>query len=200
MNDRRSMSSRSITSPAAAFERDVQARTARRQAFFVPSVFGVESHLLDLCDRLAAHMRLDFVSLPDAGTKGGVLTDMRATARGVVDEILRRQPEGQISLVGYSFGASVALEVATQLEAASRRIAFLGILDGPFRPPEVEGLGTPRRSAPRRIAKDVAVEATTVDGFRPPAGLSADVAGRDGPGKNPSPSDARCSGIFATRP
>ena len=132
------------------------------QAFFIPSVFGDEPHLVDLRDRLRGCLALDLVALPDAGARGAILTDMQATGRGVADEILRRQPTGPLALIGYSFGASVALEVAAQLTRAGRTIAFLGILDGPFSPPDVSGTsgGTPHPAASRQFVKAVVVEAT----------------------------------------
>ena len=137
-------------------------RAGEMQAFFIPSVFGDEPHLADLRDRLSGCLALDLVALPDAGAPGAILTNMQATGRGVADEILRRQPSGPIALVGYSFGASVALEVAAQMTRAGRTIAFLGILDGPFSPPDVPGAsgGTPPPGAPRKRVRTVVVDAT----------------------------------------
>lgn len=130
-------------------------------AFLIPSVFGDEPQLADLRGRLRGLVRFDVLALPDAGARGTLLTDMAATGRMLVAEILRRRPAGPVSLVGYSFGASMALEVAAQLADAGRRVAFLAVLDGPFEPPTV----APRPSddsvlaAPRRLLKSVAVDA-----------------------------------------
>ena len=84
-----------------------------------------------------------------------------ATGRVLVDEIARRQPAGAVSLVGYSFGASMALEVAAQLAEAGRTVGFLAALDGPFDPPTArsKGGGGSLLAAPRRLLKSVAVDA-----------------------------------------
>lgn len=47
-----------------------------------------------------------------------------------VQTIRKRQPHGPYALIGYSFGAPVAFEVAKSLEAQGERVAFLGCLDG----------------------------------------------------------------------
>jgi thioesterase domain-containing protein len=54
---------------------------------------------------------------------------LSATAMEVAAEIARRQPDGDIRLMGYSYGAALAYEVASQLQAHGRRVAFLGLID-----------------------------------------------------------------------
>jgi thioesterase domain-containing protein len=46
-----------------------------------------------------------------------------------VAELRAAQPHGPYYLGGFSFGGSVALEMAQQLHAAGERVAFLGIID-----------------------------------------------------------------------
>lgn len=102
------------------------------EAFVLPGSFGDEPQLVDLRRAVQGDVTLDLVEIPDLSAANAVLTDMAATGRFVADEITRRKPAGPLSIVGYSFGASLSLEVAAQLQARGRRIAFLGILDGPF--------------------------------------------------------------------
>lgn len=107
--------------------------------FVVPGVCGDEPDLVLFRDRLRDHYDLAVVDLPDAGSPGSVLTDMRATAAFVTDQIMRYQPAGPVSLVGFSFGASTALEVAAQLADQGRSTSFLAVLDGPFASEEMQG-------------------------------------------------------------
>jgi aspartate racemase len=44
-------------------------------------------------------------------------------------EVLKVQPEGPYYLAGYSFGGTVAYELAQQLVAMGREVAFLGMID-----------------------------------------------------------------------
>lgn len=102
-------------------------------AFLVPGALGVDPPLENLRTRLSDEVRLDLVDMPDIGCLGSVIASIPATAEIVAADIVRRCPSGVLSLVGFSFGGSVALEVATQLSRAGRDIAFLGILDAPFK-------------------------------------------------------------------
>jgi acyl-CoA synthetase (AMP-forming)/AMP-acid ligase II/thioesterase domain-containing protein len=47
-----------------------------------------------------------------------------------VTAIRTRQPHGPYAIAGYSFGASIAFEVAKALEAQNERVAFCGSIDG----------------------------------------------------------------------
>lgn len=140
-----------------------KARTDRKDAkplkgFMVPSVFGDEPPLANLRRDVRDELTLEVLALPDTHARGRLLSDMAATGRVLTQEILDRQPTGPVAVVGFSFGASLALEVAGQLERAGRRVSFLGILDGPFDPPEMPKPGAaPRRSTVRRLFKPVAV-------------------------------------------
>lgn len=102
------------------------------KAFLLPGVYGDEPQIACFRRRMSARLSLDLVDLPHLGASGPVLSSMALTAERVGDEILRRQPTGALRILGYSFGASLALAVAARLEGQGRPIAFLGILDGPF--------------------------------------------------------------------
>lgn len=107
--------------------------------FLLPGVCGDEPDLVVFRSRLREHFRFIVVELPDAGSRGAVLTDVRATAAFVTAQITHHQPTGPVSLIGFSFGASTALEVAAQLTDQGRAITFLGVLDGPFASDEMQG-------------------------------------------------------------
>lgn len=133
------------------------------EAFFLAGVGGDEPEFDDLKARLAPLLRLVPATYPDAGARGAVLSDMAATAEVVVADIVRRRAAGPLALVGYSFGGSLALEVAAQLTRAGRTVDFLCVLDAPFRMQELRGLFEVLRlaTAPRRAVKKV-VEAATL--------------------------------------
>lgn len=102
------------------------------RAFLIPGVFGDEPALVEFRRRLRSHVQFDLVILPEAGASGALLTSMAATAAVIAEQIVERQPAGDIRLIGFSFGASAALETAVHLTRAGRTVSFLGILDGPF--------------------------------------------------------------------
>lgn len=62
-------------------------------------------------------------------TAAAPLDDMSALARFYVTHVRALQPEGPYTLLGYSFGASVAVEMALQLQAAGC-VARVVLVDG----------------------------------------------------------------------
>lgn len=58
-----------------------------------------------------------------------------ATWESIVDdylnEILRVQKSGAYSLLGWSLGGDLAMEVASRLERMGKRVAFVGLIDSP---------------------------------------------------------------------
>lgn len=137
------------------------------KAFLIPSVFGDEPQLQDLRRRLQDTISFDLLAMPDVGARGSLLTDMAATGQDLVGEILRRSPAGPLALVGYSFGASMALEVAAQLSDVGREVVFLAVLDGPFEPPKVgqrQSAGVPPAGS-RKLLKFIVVNAIRSMGF-----------------------------------
>ena len=101
--------------------------------FLLPGLFGDEPKLIHLRERLADRMKFITLKIPDIEASESLLSSLPEIGSIVADEIVRRQPSGPISIAGYSFGASVALEVATQLTRANRTIGYLCILDGAFK-------------------------------------------------------------------
>ena len=108
------------------------------RAFLLPAILGDEPQLADFRGKLDGRIQFELLALPDDGAPAALLSSMQQTARVIADEIVRRQPAGAIALMGFSFGASLALEVAAQLTAGQRTVSFLGILDGAFRTNELK--------------------------------------------------------------
>ncbi len=130
------------------------------RAFLIPGVFGDEPRLRHLRDVVRGTIDLDLLHLPTTDAPNRILADMAETARGLVTQIDASRRSGPVAIVGYSFGASMALEVACQLTRSGRTVSFLGILDGPFEPPVLveqrRGMGT----IPCKLLKAAAVEVT----------------------------------------
>ncbi|MDQ1141183.1 amino acid adenylation domain-containing protein [Pedobacter agri] len=57
------------------------------------------------------------------------LDDIEQIAADYIKELLQSNQEGPYSLIGYSSGGIIALEMAYQLEKIGKKISFLGLLD-----------------------------------------------------------------------
>ena len=117
---------------------DASLPTGRHQGgktwvFLLPGVYGDEPQLNDFRVLLAGRLEFHTIDLPDLKAPLSVLSSIPETARVVVEDILHVQRDGIIYIVGFSFGASLAVEVVAQLEHAGRDIAYLGLIDAPLK-------------------------------------------------------------------
>ena len=80
--------------------------------------------------------------LPAAGSGGVVPSSLAEVAGRSVEHVVAVHPDGPYCLGGYSFGGRLAFEIARQLTAVGRRVAFLGLIDtyGPGYPPPLPPL------------------------------------------------------------
>ncbi len=123
---------------------DAESRSEHRaRVFLLPGLLGDEPKLMHLRHRLAGQIEFVLLKLPDIAAPASLLSSLHAIGQVIVDEIVHRQPAGPVSIAGYSFGASVALEVATQLRRLDRSVGYLCILDGAFK---VDDLRRPFRA------------------------------------------------------
>ncbi|MEY9872695.1 nonribosomal peptide synthetase DhbF [Streptacidiphilus sp. MAP12-33] len=60
----------------------------------------------------------------------GAPSDLAAMAKGYLEEVRTVQPHGPYHLLGWSFGAGVAHEMAVQLQQSGEEVALLAMLDG----------------------------------------------------------------------
>lgn len=104
--------------------------SAKPLLFLVPGILGDEPRLAQFRRSLDHQLAFETLTLPDLETPVRVLRSIPATAAMLADAVTRLQPEGDIRLAGYSFGAMVAQEIAYQLESRGRRVIFLAALDG----------------------------------------------------------------------
>jgi thioesterase domain-containing protein/acyl carrier protein len=75
--------------------------------------------------------------LPSLGSGGVIPSSLAEIAARFVEHLVAAQPDDRYYLGGYSFGGRLAFEMARQLDAVGRRVAFLGLIDtyGPGYPP-----------------------------------------------------------------
>jgi thioesterase domain-containing protein len=73
-----------------------------------------------------------FYALRPPGFNDGeqYFSTVRQMVSTYVDAIMRVQPQGSYAIAGYSLGCSIAYEVAQELEARGRQVAFLAAIDG----------------------------------------------------------------------
>ena len=101
----------------------------RPSLFFMTGLGGHQLRMVHAWQAKLPQFAFILVDAPGLDQPRSVLTDLKATALQVADDIAQRQPEGDIRLAGYSFGGALAYEVAGHLIARGRRIAFLGLID-----------------------------------------------------------------------
>src|SRR5262249_40189569 len=102
---------------------------AGRPIFFVPGGGG-RAFRVERLPRAADLGRPAFAVQLPVVTPGA---DLPETLQGLAAEYVRQlceaQPEGPFDLIGYSFGGRLAFEMACQLVATGRPVAFLGLFD-----------------------------------------------------------------------
>ncbi|XP_049273436.1 fatty acid synthase-like [Rhipicephalus sanguineus] len=96
----------------------------RSPVFFIHSLQGHVANLLEL----ASHLPMRAVGMqwtPDTPVRS-----VEGIATAYLQRLKEVQPKGPYSLVGYSLGATVAFEMAVQLQSAGESVGSLILLDG----------------------------------------------------------------------
>lgn len=114
---------------AASLDRCAEPADARPHMFLLPGLLGDEPRLGRFRNALAGHIRFTLLDLPDVESPASVIGDIERCARIAADRLESQQPEGAISIAGYSIGGVVALATAALLGARGREIALLVLLD-----------------------------------------------------------------------
>ena len=104
--------------------------TARETLHCLPGVGGLAAFTyLPIAGEVAGEFRCLGYQLPGAGDGETPMRSFRAMASLLADRIVAQTPEGEIHLMGYSFGGHLAVEIATMLAARGRSVATLVVLD-----------------------------------------------------------------------
>ena len=100
-----------------------------RPLFCFPGIGGDVSCFQKLADSLGGARGVQGVFFPDFGREENNPRTMEELAAYCWKEMQRAQPDGPYFLAGYSFGGSVAYEVAQQIAAEGKGVAMLALLD-----------------------------------------------------------------------
>jgi thioesterase domain-containing protein/acyl carrier protein len=111
--------------------------------FLVPGLFGDEPILAEFRKSLAGQVRFDTLPPPDIDQPISVLSDLKATAGLLVDQIQARQPTGPLYIGGYSVGGLIAFQAANDLIAAGREVRLVCLFDALLRVNPLAQLGAP---------------------------------------------------------
>lgn len=105
------------------------AGTGPAPVFMWPGLGGYPMNLRPLAEKIAGH-RFRCYGVQTYGLNVGeeLDPDITSMARRDIEAIRRIKPSGPYNLIGYSFGARVAFEVAHQLEAAGEVVTRLILL------------------------------------------------------------------------
>ena len=108
---------------------ELQPHGSRPPFFCVHPVGGEVLCFVNLAREMAPDQPFYGISADRAGGVEKTVPHIKGMAARYIEEIRRFQPEGPYFLGGYSFGGSVAFEMAQQLVAQGQNVALLAILD-----------------------------------------------------------------------
>ncbi len=113
--------------------------------FLVHALSGVYLFWRPLINHLGNDRPIYGLTLPEKDGIPQPFSDFKALAAYHVENMCAVQPEGPFNLAGYCFGATLAFEIAQQLVARGREVAFLGSIDWGPSPTYRNGESSPSR-------------------------------------------------------
>ncbi len=102
---------------------------SRPPLFLVPGSIGYGPSLSAFGATLSDVAHVTTIRYPNLGAITAGQSTIADMAAGAMDQIRQVQPSGDVRLLSYSLGGGVAFEVARQLIAEGRTVAFFGVLD-----------------------------------------------------------------------
>jgi len=108
---------------------ELQPQGSRPPFFCVHPVGGEILCFVNLAREMAPDQPFYGICADRAGEVERTAPHIKGMAARYIEEIRRFQPDGPYFLGGYSFGGSVAFEMAQQLTAQGQNVALLAILD-----------------------------------------------------------------------
>jgi len=108
---------------------ELQPHGSRHPFFCVHAVGGEVLCFVNLAREMAPDQPFYGISADRASGIEKTVPQIEGMAARYIEEIRRIQPEGPYFLGGYSFGGSVAFEMAQQLTAQGQNVALLAIID-----------------------------------------------------------------------
>lgn len=117
-------------SPATANSSLVLLRSgAGRPLFFHPGLGGIPMDLLEIGPHFQPGRAIYTLRAPGLEDDGPPLESVEKLAAHYLRHVREVQPHGPYLLAGWSFGASVAFEMARQLQSQGERVDYLGLVD-----------------------------------------------------------------------
>jgi amino acid adenylation domain-containing protein len=101
----------------------------KQPIFLLPGGRGDVLYYRNLAKYVEIDRPLYGLQAPLADSRNSYGMELEALVSKYLTEILELQPEGPYYLAGHSFGGYIALEMAHQLLAQGRQVAFLGLWD-----------------------------------------------------------------------
>jgi thioesterase domain-containing protein/acyl carrier protein len=115
------------TYPAGVVE--IRAGTAHRPLFCLPGLKGTAFTFRTLAAKLHTRRPVLAIELHNLEVGPSVLESIKGTAAALIGRMREVQPVGPYSILGYSFGGNLAVEVTRQLIANDQTVELVAILD-----------------------------------------------------------------------
>ena len=152
---------------------EISAGIGGRPIFCLPGLGATAYAFHILYAKMETHRPVLCVELHNLGVESDTFKSMEMIADIVVQRIRQTQPVGPYTILGYSFGGHLAVEVARQLIACGQELELLIVLDayGPGSLNRPKGL--PRVAAHLRIIGACELQRSCFLHFRPRSGANA---------------------------
>ncbi len=106
-------------------------KDAQATLFCLPGLGSKAGYLLPFAKALDTTLAVYGLESPGLDDQSQIPETVEALAQSHIDKIRAIQPDGPYYVIGHSFGAAVALEMAWCLEQAGETLALLAIFDQP---------------------------------------------------------------------
>jgi aspartate racemase len=119
----------------------------RSPVFIMPDLAGLFGHARRLAERIVSGHPVYSICLPERNGEPYTFEQLEDLARYCVGRIAASRPAAECHLVGYSFGGTLAYEVARQLHAAGFAVGVVAIIDVEARLPRSRSLSQAAKTA-----------------------------------------------------
>ena len=100
-----------------------------RPLFFLPGLGGIALQFEHLAARLRTRRAVFVVELHELEVEPAVLESLCETAAAIVRRMREAQAQGPYSILGYSYGGNLAVEVASELMRQGQQVELVAVLD-----------------------------------------------------------------------
>ena len=115
------------TYPAGVVE--IRAGTTDRPLFYLPGLGGTKFECHTLAAKMHTRRPIFAIELHSLEVEPSVFDSIEETAEALIECIREVQPVGPYSILGFSFGGTLAVEVARQLTTNNQTVEMITIID-----------------------------------------------------------------------